>query len=243
VSPAVYAYLTGPGRISRDKTRLIINGVAEPKLLDAHDRLALRDSVGLPEGAFVVGSVGRVFDWVKRFSDLIRAVSRLLPTHPDLYLLIVGDGEDLDSLKSLAESLGVADRVRFTGYQKDVGPWLSVMDLFALASEQESFGLVLVEAMFASLPVVATNVGGIPNIVVPEETGLLVPVRDVTALSGAIARLKTDPALRESFGRAGRVRAQHSFSAERYVSEVEALYRESLRSKTGDIDVRGAART
>jgi glycosyltransferase involved in cell wall biosynthesis len=226
VSPAVLRYMQTKAKLPVAKTRLITNGISAPVLSSASQRESLRQALGLPPTAFVVGSVGRLADDPKRFSDLIRALSQLAPALPQLFLLIVGDGKDRGMLEQLSESLGVADRVRFVGYQSDVGPMFSLMHVFALASARESFGLVLVEAMFSGLPVVATNVGGIADIVVPGETGLLVPTHEPRALAEAIQRLSTDGESRQRLGRAGLLRAEQMFGAARYVNDVDALYQE-----------------
>jgi glycosyltransferase involved in cell wall biosynthesis len=225
VSPAVLGYLRSV-RIPERKTRLIVNGISAPRLLSESERADLRRSLDIPSDAFVIGSVGRLADDHKRFSDLIKALPELVRRIPRAQLLIVGDGRDRKMLETLSADLGVGAHVRFAGYQHDVGPMFSIMDLFALASERESFGLVLVEAMFSGLAVVATNVGGIPGIVVPDVTGSLVPVAQPAALAAAISTLAADDARRHGMGRAGQLRAQELFGAERYVRDVEALYRE-----------------
>jgi glycosyltransferase involved in cell wall biosynthesis len=233
VSPAVLSYLRGTAHIPERKIRLIVNGISAPVLLAEAERRNLKQALRLPADAFVVGSVGRVNDSIKRFSDLIAATADIAAKHPKLYLLIVGDGHDRPGLEALATQLGVSERVRFAGYQHDVGPMYSVMDLFALASARESFGLALVEAMFSGLAVVATNVGGIPGIVADRETGLLVPVANPQALAVAISSLVSDAAQRDRMAAAGLARAKSLFGAERYVKDVETLYEELVAPPDG----------
>jgi glycosyltransferase involved in cell wall biosynthesis len=228
VSPAVLGYLHSTARIPEHKTRLIVNGISAPLLASTTERVTLRASLEIPADAFVIGSVGRLDDGHKRFSDLIRAMPALLNRVPSALLLIVGDGRDRQLLERLAADLGVTACIRFAGYRHDVGPVFSIMDLFALASERESFGLVLVEAMFSGLPVVATEVGGIPGIVANGETGLLVPVGAPAALADAVATIANDAARRSGMGQAGAARAHRLFGAERYVKDVELLYKELL---------------
>jgi glycosyltransferase involved in cell wall biosynthesis len=221
VSPAVAAYLRDAGLPPR-KIELIVNGVAAPSVpRDARARL--RRELGIPEHAIVIGSVGRIYDAWKRYSDLIRAVATL--NRSDAHLLIVGDGPDVGALRELARSLRLDGTVTLAGHRDDVGPMYAVMDIFALASDAESFGLVLVEAMFAELPVVATRVGGIRDIVMEDETGFLVSVGQPSELARAIRRLAEDPILRRRFGEAGLARAERSFSSNRYTAEVAGLYR------------------
>lgn len=230
VSPGVGRYLTDTLRISKRKVSVIRNGVAQPAYPDVDQLRNLRTEYGIETGDLVVGSVGRVFDSHKRFSDLIAAL-RLLEDIPRLKLLIVGDGPDLPMLQDQAEQEGVADRVIFAGYQPEPGHFYALMDVFALASAWEAFGLVNAEAMRCGLPVVATNVGGIPDVVVDGETGVLVPPRDVAAMAAAVRRLLTNKGLRKRMGAAGKARADREFSAERYVADVQELYERVLAER------------
>ena len=147
-------------------------------------------------------------------------------------LLIVGDGPDREMLANLAISLGVHESVYFAGYTAYPQPFYAVMDVFALASATEAFGLVLVEAMFASLPVIATRVGGIPGIVEDGYNGVLVPPFSPERFAEEIAMLVSDEKLRFEMGRRGKARAQEMFSAERYVADVDNLY-QCLAAKAG----------
>lgn len=223
VSPGVGRYLTATLGVPRSMVSVINNGVEQPDTPPAARIRALKQRYRLAESDLVVGSVGRILDDPKRFSDLIRAVA-LLPPTPFVKLLIVGGGPDLPMLRELARELGVANRVIFTGFQHPVGHFYALMDIFALASEREAFGLVNAEAMRCGLPLVATRVGGIPDVVVDKETGFLVGPRDVSAMAAALRRLVVDPHLRARMGAAGKVRADREFSAERYVADVRALY-------------------
>lgn len=230
VSPSVGRYLTDTLRIPKRKVSVISNGVAQPACPGEELLQTLRAEYGIETGDLVVGSVGRAFDEHKRFSDLIRAL-RQLEDVPHLKLLIVGDGPDLPMLRDLARKEGVADRVIFAGYQPEPGHFYALMNVFALASAWEAFGLVNAEAMRCGLPVVATNVGGIPDVVVDGETGVLVPPHDVAAMAAALRRLLADEDLRKRMGAAGKVRADREFSAERYVADVQALYERVLAER------------
>lgn len=224
VSPPITEYLRERLRLDPQRVVLINNGVAPPCLPDERERTAIARALSISSEHFVVGSIGRVDDNHKRFSNLIDAVAILRDRIPELRLLIVGTGRDLDFLDRHARKNNVRDRVVFAGRRADVGSMYALMDVFALASEQESFGLVIVEAMFCGLPVVATRVGGIPHIVVEGETGYMVPRYSPPALATAIERLHADPQLSARLGAAGRRRAEAEFSAERYVRDVGALY-------------------
>jgi glycosyltransferase involved in cell wall biosynthesis len=146
-----------------------------------------------------------------------------------LHLVIVGDGPERGNMEALARSLGVDGRVRFAGYREDVGNAYGAMDVFALVSAREGFGLVVAEAMLAELPVIATAVGGIRDIVEPGQSGLLIDPKDPAAVAGAIRELYGDPALRQRLASAGQRRAREHFSAERYAADVDAFYRRLLK--------------
>lgn len=230
VSPAVVDYLRDVAHIPQRKARLIMNGISAPKV-PVEKRSQIRKELSIPDDALVIGSIGRLSNWHKRFTDLILALSLLRKAHPKAHLLIVGTGSDRGMLEAKRDELGLSENITFSGYQSDVGRMLSVMDIFALASEAESFGLVLVEAMFAKLPVVATRSFGIPSIVLDGETGYLVPVGEPPAIAAAVSCLIESPELRVQLGNAGFERARAKFGGERYVADVEQLY-ESLSQGT-----------
>lgn len=222
VSEAVRRYLIERAGLPAGRVRTIFNGVEPPVLATPEEADLLREELSIPPDAFVVGSVGRVVDRHKRFSDLICAFAR--PEVPDrARLLVVGDGVDLGALRDLASSLDVADRVVFSGYRKDVGHMLSLMDVFALVSNRESFGLVLAEAMFAGLPIITTGLGGMADVVRDGEEAVFVPLGDPPAIAGAVRRLADDPELRSAIGERALARAAR-FSGARYAAEVAALY-------------------
>lgn len=231
VSPAVVAYLEKTIRIpSRDVT-LVNNGVAEKLLSGEADVQALRDRLGLKDGAFVIGTVGRLFDEHKRTSDLIRALKHVVSACPAAHLVIVGDGPDATWLRELAIQENVGDHVSFAGYAADPQPYYQLMDVFVLSSAHEAFGLVLVEAMFNQVPVVATRVGGVPSVVDDGVTGHLVPPCEPHALAGSILDLYRNPQARRAMGIRARQRALENFSEERYVADVAAVYERLLSAR------------
>lgn len=211
--------------IPEEKIRCIHYGVEVPRIATESERQRLRLELGIPQDGLVVGSVGRLYDDHKRFSDLIRVMPHLPKS---VTLLIVGDGQDRRSLEKLSEDLAVRDRVVLAGAQDDVGPFYSIMDVFALASAREALGLVLCEAMFCCLPVVAADVGGIPDVVENGVTGLLVQPSRLKELRESIQILLDSPHRRERMGRAGLNRARSRFSATSYVRTMEGLYSELI---------------
>ena len=227
VSPAVGRYLTEDLRIPAKKVSVISNGVPTPAQPTAVESQSLRKSVGIAEGA-VVGTVGRMREEShKRFGDLLQAFA-LLDATPLPHLVLVGDGPERPGLEQFAQDLGITARVHFVGFQAEPGRFYALMDIFALTSEREAFGLVNAEAMRCGLPVVATRVGGIPDVVTHDHTGILVPPRNIPAITHALQTLIDNPDLRHRMGTAGKQRADTHFSAERYVNDVHDLYQHLL---------------
>lgn len=184
----------------------------------------------LPPGRRILW-VGRL-DPQKGFGVAVRAFALLANEFPDLRFVVVGDGRDRDAVQRLPP--GVREHVAMVGtVDHDLLPrYHAAADLFvAPALGQESFGIVLVEAMAAGLPIVATDIAGYREVVRPGVEGLLVPPNDAPSLAGAIRRVLTDPALAERLGRAGRERAQR-YRWSVVIEEIEAAYRESLEGGT-----------
>jgi glycosyltransferase involved in cell wall biosynthesis len=231
VSPFVREYLVRRLRVPPAKVRLINNGVPEGEQTSPDRLRDLRAQYGIGPGEVVIGSVGRLFDRQKKVSDIIRSLPLVLRQTPNARLLIVGDGTDRAMLETLAIDTGVAAAVIFAGYQADTRPFFDLMDIFVHAPASEAFGLVVAEAMMAGKPVVATRVGGIPQVVAEGTTALLVPPAHPEELARALLRLLADPGLAAELGRAGRTRAVEQFGWERYVREVDALYGDCLAAK------------
>ncbi len=159
----------------------------------------MRDSLGLDADAPVAGMVCRLVEQ-KGVTYGLQAFAQVSAQMPEARLLIAGDGPLRESLEQEAQALGLADCVQFLGWRDDVDRLMSAFDLLLMPSLWEGFGLVILEAMARQLPVVATAVSAIPEIVVDGETGLLVPARDVDALAGAMLTLLADRPLRRYMG-------------------------------------------
>ena len=166
---------------------------------------------------------------------LFDALPSIVAEIPNVQARIVGHEElsTVDELRAYAAGRGIADHVTFEGFCADVPALLADLDVFVLPSLWEGFGLVLLEAMAAGRPVVASAVGPIPEIVVDGETGLLVPPGDSDALARAVVRVLRDPDLAARLGRAGRARVETHFGLDGMVSRTDALYQELLRSVAG----------
>jgi len=157
---------------------------------------------------------------------LIEAVSRLRPKYPDISLMIAGDGFERPKLEALAAELGVADRTTFLGWManKDLPQYFRGSVLSVIPSLEEGFGIPAAEAMGCEVPVVASDAGGLPEVVADGQTGFVVPKGEVGALADAMDRLLGDPALRERMGKAGRVRALERFDWDRTVEQLDQVY-------------------
>ncbi|HSL92440.1 MAG TPA: glycosyltransferase family 4 protein, partial [Candidatus Limnocylindrales bacterium] len=211
-------------------------GIAADKVLVLHDppdprwrerpaeeeRGAFRRSLGIPEGVPVIGTVGNISP-VKGTDVLVKALPAVVSLFPDVRCLIVG-GDDHGLRKEIertAGNAGVLGNLVFAGPVPDPRAGVSLMDVFVLPSRQEGYGLVLLEAMSYGKPVVASRVGGVPEIIPDDSVGVLVPPEDPDALGAAISGLLADPGRRERMGRAGTARIRERFGE----AEMEKLYR------------------
>jgi glycosyltransferase involved in cell wall biosynthesis len=178
----------------------------------------------------VLGVAGRLAP-VKGIAYLIRALVWLRQEFPDVRLEIAGDGPQRPALESEAVTLGLTGAISFLGWREDLPSLFSRWDVFVQPSLEEAFPVVTLEAMAAGLPVVATNAGGLPELVQDAETGLLVPPEDPPALADALRKLLADPVLRRAMGRAGHVRVRERFSVHRMTDEITQVYEDILRSR------------
>src|SRR5262245_21736484 len=182
-------------------------------------------------GDATVISLVAILTWRKGGEILLRAVPNILRKHPTCRILIAGDGPSRPALERMTTELGVDHSVVFTGFVDDIPGILAVSDIVVLPSLKEAAGGAVLEAMAAGKPVVASRVGGIPESVVDEETGLLVSAGDYEALSRAIIRLLDNPALRAEFGRTGRARGEAKLSVYAMCRQYDILYHELLMAR------------
>ncbi len=190
------------------------------------DGYPLRESKGIGDTDRVVGMVGWLIP-IKGPAYLLKAMQIVWLKHPDVKLIFVGKGELEVELKKRAADSGYQDRVRFLGWRDDIHEIMSVFDIFVLPSLNEGMGRVIVEAMAAGKPVIASNTGGIPDLVVEGETGLLVDPGDSDGLAEAISTLLDNSTLRKAMGREGRNRC-HQFSEELMIEKIDQLYQKLL---------------
>ncbi|MCK4859439.1 MAG: glycosyltransferase, partial [Candidatus Omnitrophica bacterium] len=223
VSKSEYANEIG---ISPAKISVIYNGVDVERFGENVESKSMkkRKALGIKKDDIVVGSVAR-FDPVKNLDGLVRAFSNISSKiMGKCRLLLVGDGPDFEKVKKLSHDLGLKDRVVFTGMRRDIPECLGVMNIYAQPSRFENIPNSILEAMAAGLPVVATSVGGIGEVVENKRSGFLVPLGKEGLMTQSIAALIENKALRLAMGKHAREKVCIRFSLEKMVLEYEQLY-------------------
>ncbi len=214
--------------------RIIPNGVelsqASLRPQKTGSREALLAELGLPAQSRLIAAVGRLWPQ-KRVKDLIWATDLLRVMRDDVHLLVIGDGPQRAALQRYRHLCRMDDHVHFLGLRDDVPSLLPHCDLLWLASQYEGLPNVVLEAMAAGIPVVATNIPGTRDLVVPSETGYLVSVGQRAEFARWANKLLDDPELAQRLGAAGRARVVESFSVEAMTERFAVLYRELLQSK------------
>lgn len=210
---------------------VIHNGIEIGAVPDEAARDDARRLLGLDPAAIVVGTVARL-DPVKDLGTLIAAVADARARLPSLVLVIVGDGPEREALQAAARECAVADIVRFAGYSSEIRRLLAAFDIYANSSISEGISLTILEAMAAAVPVIATRVGGTPEVVLDGSTGLMVAARSPNELAAALIELATSPAKRRTFGLAGRARVESSFTIDRMVEDYAREYDRLLGRRT-----------
>ena len=229
VSKAILAKIDAEGRNVGVPISLIYNGVDLDRYAPQGPCSTLRDEYGMEPGSQLVGVVARL-EPEKGHPTLLEAWPKVLRAVPDAYLLVVGEGSQREALEQQAAALRIAHRVVFTGRRDDVAAVTAAVDVAVLPSYREAQGLSVLEAMALARPVVASNVGGIPEMIDDGLTGLLVPPHDVEALAAAITRLLVDRPLAELIGRRGHDTVHERFCLEGMVAAIQAIYDEGARA-------------
>lgn len=229
------------GGHARRAIAVIRNGVDVERFAPRPPDEALRSSLGLPPRAPLVVAVSRL-NPMKGIDDLLKAAALLEGRFDEARFVIVGDGASRRDLEEQARLLGLAGRVLFTGTKLDVAAILSQAAVSVAPSLSEGLSNVVLESMAAGVPVVATRVGGTPELLEDGVTGLLVPPCDAPALAAAIGRLLEDEPLARRLGEAARARAVDRFSMQHMVRQTEELYRSLLRGdRSATMDEDGAS--
>lgn len=205
-------------KVSGMTARVVHYGIRLP---DEAGRVPTRD------GAIVLGVASRLVP-VKGLTYLLRALALLRRELPHVRVEVAGSGTGAEQLQHEAGVLGLRDAVAFVGWQRDIWPWLARWDVFVQPSLDEGFGMAALEAMAAGLPVVATRVGGLPELVEDGCTGYLVPPADPPALAARLHDLASNADRRDAMGLAARTRVRERFSAERMTADCVGIYDELL---------------
>jgi glycosyltransferase involved in cell wall biosynthesis len=228
VGAAVRRTLIDSGGIPADRVGVIHNGIDVAAFRGGREpREAVRAEIGVGAGDFVLLQVARL-DPLKDHLTALRTVERVVHDRPDARLVLVGEGPERAPVEDFIRRRQLAARVRLLGLRRDVARLLPAADACLLTSVDEGIPLTLIEAMAAGLPVVSTKVGGVDEVVVDGETGLLAPAGDDAALAEKVLRLAADADLRRRLGRQGRERAEALFSETRMLEAYAELYREML---------------
>ncbi|RJR42402.1 MAG: glycosyltransferase family 1 protein [Deltaproteobacteria bacterium] len=207
-----------------DKIFAIPTGVSLQEFAPRQPDAALLEKLLIPQGSFIWGMVSVLRSW-KGHLYALEALKELVDAGIKTFLVVVGEGPYRSLIEPRIQELGLEDRVRLAGYQEDVAPWLALMDVVAMASyAHEGVPQAVLQAMAMGKPVVGTMVGGIPEVIVPRETGLLVPPKDSSALAAALRRLWEHPGLRTEMGRKGREMVHKKYSLEQMALAVERVY-------------------
>jgi len=205
-------------------TKVIYNGVPNHAVYLTPDQKKIkRNELDLPSDAFVTIHVGGMIG-LREQAVIIKAVKKCTDAGMDIYHVFVGDGPLRKNLEAESRELGLDRRVRFLGYRRDVPELNAMSDVFVNTAREEGFGIAVVEAMQAGLPVVLANAGALPELIEEGACGLLVPPGDAGALASALITLAENPVRAQLLGAAGQKRAEHSFSIQRYVQDMENLY-------------------
>ena len=218
-------------RLPPPRVEVVCNGIdLSPWQTGNSQRTTTRAELGVSEDEFLVLQVARL-DPIKEHGTAIRAIALAARRNPRIRLFIVGDGPESANIERLCTQDGHS-RVTMLGMRNDVPRLLAAADAFLLTSLSEGIPVTVLEAMAAGVPVVSTNVGGVPEIVQDGITGLLAPSRDAARLADALVRLAENPTLRAELARSARNRVERQFSEQVMIASYDRIYREMLHSRT-----------
>jgi glycosyltransferase involved in cell wall biosynthesis len=212
------------------KLRVILNGIDTAQFQEPACEKRLRENLGIPPGVPVIGTVGRLTP-VKRQDLLIRAFARVRKEVPNAHLVLVGGGPLLADLEGLATELEIAGVTHFTGYQPEPERYLHLLDVFALTSASEGIPQALLEASAAGIPAIASQVGGVPEVIDHGRSGMLFPSGDQDALTRGLLTLLTDSTFARRISAAARARVEALFHIRRMAQEYHQQFLELLGRK------------
>ncbi len=227
-SDAAREYSIKKTGIDAKRYTTIYNGVDLAKFNRKLNFKSKREELGLEVSYPVIATIGRLIEPQKGLRYLIEAAQKFVLEFPKTQFLIIGDGPAKDDLQNLVKKLGISKNFFFAGMRQDIPEILNTIDIFVLPSLQEGFGIVLIEAMAAGKCIIATKVGGIPEVVKDGETGILIPPKDVQSLLTAMLDLMKNKNRRKKLGERGRDWVENRFSIECTVVQIESLYKKLI---------------
>ena len=225
-SQAVKDHLIAGG-LNAERITVLPNPVAPNDIVPTRSMEAVRREWNVPEDAPLIGCFAGLLE-KKGQRELLRAIPQVLAAHPDAQFWCVGQGPLQSELEQTARELNISKNVKFLGFRRDVADLMNAIDIMALPSHREPFGIVYVEAALLNKPCVACDAGGAPDVVRDNETGLLVPPRDVDAIARALNELIGDKERSTQMGRNGREWVTQQFGWERFVPLLEDVYAKVL---------------
>ena len=226
VSEMLEEHLAAEG-ISENKITTVYNGLELERYNPQIPGQSVREELGIGADKTLMGIIARLHP-VKGHECLFKAMARVISSVPDLVLLVVGSGNERQRLEKAAEDLGLGDKVIFTGFRSDIPDVIAALDFMVLSSHSEGLGIIVMEAMAMQKPVLATNVGGIPEIVTPGKDGLLVAPGDPEALAEGIRILVEDRELAVRLGLSARKTVENRFSAKEMGAKTALLYKQLI---------------
>lgn len=233
VSAAVRTVALEREGLAAERTDVIHNGIELPGRTDPAGVAALRRELGIPPEAPVVGMVANLNRSVKGVDRFLDAVPAILDRAPATRFVVVGGGPDEEALRATSEARGLGERVLFVGYREDVELFYELMDVSVLTSLSEGLSITLLESMAHGVPVVATRVGGNPEVVEEGRTGYLVPADETPPFVERVTRLLGDPGLRERMGEAARRHVGEHFPLSTAARRYEGVYEELIGATEG----------
>ena len=231
VSEQVKVELVAHGVAGAEKITVIPLGFDLDPFLNSHTQCGeFRREMGLRDEIKLVGIVGRIFP-IKNHGLFLEAAARISAREPAARFVIVGDGILRPALEQQARDLGIADRVLFTGWRHDLPRIYADLDVLVVSSDNEGTPVSAIEAMASSRPVVATRVGGLPDLIIDHQTGRLVPAKDVEALAGAVLDLLCSPETLRELGKNAMEDIRRRFTMKRLIRDIDQLYSQLLEER------------
>ena len=209
--------------VPENKIEVVLPGLDLDAFGRTDQRSPVRAELGVEDSEHLVLFVGRLRT-VKGVEFGIRAFAKALEQNPNMKLALAGEGDQRSYLESLSEELGIRDHVNFLGARKDLPNVLSACDSVIMPSLTEGFPRVAIEAMACSKPIIATRVGGIPEAIIHNKSGILVPSKDIEAMANAIVNIANNSELATRLGDAARERTEQYYSASKYVARLDEMY-------------------